>query len=159
MTATDASGRVDIAELRLLRLPVSLFKPNEAEPHNDPVLSEAKETLEAAARKQTPAAIEIDGYADDPGSGRHNVHLSLRRAERVREDLLRKPEVSVQGGAEIPVRTLAVRRGMPGSPRARPQSQHRRVDVFVLEQGVSMTPPANCHPHRFQSTEWKLPPG
>lgn len=159
MTATDASGRVDTAELRLLRLPVSLFKPNEAEPHNDPVLSESKETLEAAARIQTPAAIEIDGYADDPGSGRHNVHLSLRRAERVRERLLRKAEISVQGGAEIPVRTLAYGKECPAVPGPGLSRSNRRVDVFVLEQGISMTPPANCHPHRFQSTEWKLPPG
>lgn len=159
MTATDASGRVDTAELSLLRLPVSLFKPNEAEPRNDPVLSEAKGTLEAAARKQTPAAIEIDGYADDPGSGRHNVHLSLRRAERVREHLLRKPEISVQGGAEIPVRTLAYGEECPAVPGPGLNRSNRRVDVFVLEQGISMTPPPNCHPRRFQSTEWKLPAG
>ncbi|HEY8816814.1 MAG TPA: OmpA family protein [Candidatus Dormibacteraeota bacterium] len=159
MTATDESGRTDTAELRLLRLPASLFKPNEANPRNDPVLREAKETLETAARKQTPAAIEIDGYADDPGTGRHNVHLSLRRAERVRERLLRKPEISVQGGVEIPVRTLAYGKECPVVPGPGHSRSNRRVDVFVLEQGVSMTPPANCHPRRFQSTEWKLPAG
>lgn len=157
MTATDESGRTDTAELRLLRLPASLFRPNEAEPHNEPVLSEAKETLEAAARKQTPAAIEIDGYADDPGNGRHNVHLSLRRAERVRERLLREPQISVQGGAEIPVRTLAYGQECPAVTRPGLDRSNRRVDVFVLEQGVSMTPPANCHPRRFQSTLWRLP--
>ena len=159
MTATDESGRTDTAELRLLRLPVSLFGPNEARPHNDPVLSEAKETLEAAARERAPAAIEIDGYADDPGTGRHNVHLSLRRAERVRERLPRKPGISVQGGAEIPVRTLAYGQECPAVPGPSHSRGNRRVDVFVLEQGVSMTPPANCHPRRFQSTEWKLPAG
>lgn len=159
MTATDASGRASTAELRLLRLPASLFKSNEAKPHNDPVLSEARETLEAAARKQTPAAIEIDGYADDPGSGRHNVHLSLQRAERVRERLLHKPDKGVQEGATIPVRTLAYGEECPAVPGSGHSRSNRRVDVFVLEQGVSMTPPANCHPHRFQSTEWKLPAG
>jgi len=54
MTATDESGRTDTAELRLLRLPVSLFKPDEANPRNDPVLREAKETLEAAG-----ASVEV----------------------------------------------------------------------------------------------------
>jgi len=158
MTATDESGRKDTAELRLLRLPASLFKPDAAKPHNDPVLREARETLEAAAAERTPAAIEIDGYADDPGNGRHNVHLSLRRAERVRERLLHKPEVSVPGGAAIQVRTLAYGDGCPvelGSGRSR---ANRRVDVFVLEQGISMAPPVGCHPRRLQSTEWKLPP-
>ena len=104
-------------------------------------------------------AVEIDGYADDPGTGRHNVHLSLRRAERVRERLPRKPGISVQGGAEIPVRTLAYGQECPAVPGPSHSRGNRRVDVFVLEQGVSMTPPANCHPRRFQSTEWKLPAG
>jgi outer membrane protein OmpA-like peptidoglycan-associated protein len=157
MTATDESGRTDTAELRLLRLPASLFRLDEARPGNEPVLREARETLEAAVSRRLPAAIELDGHADDPGTARHNVHLSLRRAEHVRDLLLSEPRVRVPGGAEIPVRTLAYGEGCPTDPHPGRNRNNRRVDVFVLEQGVSLIPPSGCHPRRLQSTEWKLP--
>jgi outer membrane protein OmpA-like peptidoglycan-associated protein/MFS family permease len=157
MTATDESGRATFAEVSLLRLPASLFESDEDEPGNKPVLQEARETLEEAASTQVPAAIEIDGHADDPGTHRHNVHLSLRRAEHVRRQLLRDPDVRIAGGAVVQVRTLAYGEGCPADPRPGRNRSNRRVDVFVLEQGVSMIPPAGCHPRRLQSTEWRLP--
>lgn len=156
MTATDESGRTAVAEVRLLRLPASLFELDEAEPQNWSVLSEARETLEAAAGDRLPAAIEINGHADDSGTHRHNVRLSLRRAVQVREFLLREPEVTVPGGAAIPVRTLAYGEGCPADPRPGGSRNNRRVDVFVLDRNVSMIPPVGCHPRRLQSTEWRL---
>ena len=157
MTATDRSGRTDVAEIKLLRLPPSLFEVDEHEPGNGSVLEEAREALEEAAAEQPPAAIEVAGHADDPGSYRHNVHLSLRRAERVRELLLREPEVGIDGGARVPVRTLAYGEECPADPGPGLNRRNRRVDVFVVDHGVSVEPPDGCRPRRLQSTVWELP--
>ncbi|MET0305154.1 MAG: OmpA family protein [Solirubrobacterales bacterium] len=157
MTVTDSSGRASVAEIQLLRLPASLFAVDEYKLGNEPVLEEVRGTLEEAVQDRLPAAIEIAGHADDPGTPRHNVHLSLRRAEAVREFLLHDPQVSVEGGARIQVRTLAYGEGCPTDPRPGLNRRNRRVDVFVVDHGVTIEPPASCHPRRLQSTKWRLP--
>jgi outer membrane protein OmpA-like peptidoglycan-associated protein len=158
LTTTDESGRTDTVDLHLLRLPASLFGLDEHKPADESVLSVARVALIRAVQEKPPVAIEIDGHADDTGTARHNVRLSLRRAAYVRDELLREPLPGVQAGARVPVRTLAYGEGCPLDPRPGPRQRNRRVDVFILHQGVSMAPPSGCHPRRFESTELRLPP-
>ncbi|HET6571307.1 MAG TPA: OmpA family protein [Solirubrobacterales bacterium] len=166
MTVSDESGRSAKAEFHLLRLPASIFGLDVDEPRNRAVLAEARKTLRADAAKQAPAAIEIDGHADDPGSWRHNVSLSLRRAVKVRQALLAAPKAAkaqaarkaaAAPGPVVPVRTLAYGEGCPVDPRPGRNARNRRVDVFVIDRGVRVEPPAGCHPRRLQSTVWRLP--
>lgn len=156
LTVTDKAGNFDTAELELLRMPASLFEFNDAVPANGPALKGARETLEELAQTQHPVAIEIDGHADDPGTGRYNVRLSLHRAVHVRGRLLHQADDDA--AFTIPVRTLAYGEGCPADPRPGRNRRNRRVDVFVLEQGVTVVPPAICNPRRFQSTRWRVSP-
>jgi outer membrane protein OmpA-like peptidoglycan-associated protein len=156
MTATDESGSADTVELHLLRLPASLFESGSAEPRNEGALAEAREALRRLVRAEPPATIEIDGHADYPGSRRYNANLSLRRAVRVREALLDRPLTGAAAKLEVPVRTLAYGEDCPVDPRPGPRPRDRRVDVFVLDRGVSMAPARDCDPHHFESSNWLL---
>ena len=62
----------------------------------------------------------------------------------------------VASGAEIPVRTVAYGEGCPLDRRPGRRPRNRRVDVFVLDRGVSLAPPAGCHARALQSTVWRL---
>jgi hypothetical protein len=165
LTATDESGSTDTAELYLLRLPASLLE--KGGDHRS--IRRARGRLRRFVGNELPAAIEIDGNADDPGTPGYNAQLSLWRAEYARQRLLRKRATvpqnllqaeasAVQGPfkAEVPVRMLGFGEGCPVDPRHGRHLRNRRVDVFVLNKGVSMDPPSGCHPRRLKSTKWEL---
>lgn len=160
LTVTDESGAEDTVELRVLRLPAALFPFAESELEEDTPLERARETLLGLVEDEAPAAIEIEGHADDPGTRQLNARLSLQRAEYVRNKLLYAEGNLTRAriAANVPVRTLGYGEGCPidANPGRRPRN--RRVDVFVLGRGVSMTPPSGCHPLRFTSSRWKLRP-
>ena len=145
LTTTDESGSADTAELYLLRLPISAF--SEAE------LRWARRRLMRFVRDELPAAIEIDGNADEPGTPRYNADLSLRDAKRVRRKLLSANASVAQATADvdIPVRILGYGESCPVDPRPGRRPRNHHVDVFVLHKGISMTPPSGCHPRRLKS--------
>lgn len=160
LTVTDESGNHDRVSLRLLRLPASRFPFEKSELRQTHPIEKARKKLIKLARKEAPAAIEIEGYADDPGTRSYNAKLSLRRAEYVREELLHPAWALMDASdrAKVPVRTLGYGEGCPIDPRPGRSSRNRRVDVFVLGRGVSMAPPGGCHPLRFKSSTWRLRP-
>ena len=162
LTVTDESGMAAKAQLRLLRLPSSLFGFGEDEPRRPRAVARARRALMRVVRVDPPVAIELDGHADDPGSRRANVRLSLRRAERVRAELMRAKRMSGKSDphgvarVKIPVRTLAYGEECPVDPRPGRRPRNRRVDVAVLDRGVTVVPAPECHPRRFESSDWDL---
>ncbi|HSR93300.1 MAG TPA: OmpA family protein [Solirubrobacterales bacterium] len=157
LTVTDESGRSGSTEIRLLRTPASLFPFDKSELSDPGPIERTHHTLMHLLAKELPAAIEIDGHADDPGTPRENARLSLERAEYVRQ-MLRPtgPIAGVGPKAEIPVKTLAYGEDCPVDPRPGRRPRNRRVDVFVLDPGVSIAPPAGCHVRHFESDDWHL---
>lgn len=157
LTVTDETGRSSSTQIRLLRTPAPLFPFNKSELVNPRQIERVHRTLMHLVRKELPAAIEIDGHADDPGTPRENARLSLERAQYVRRILRpKRPMKEVMDGAEIPVKTFAYGEGCPVDPRPGRRPRNRRVDVFVLARGVSIAPSAGCHARHFESDDWRL---
>jgi outer membrane protein OmpA-like peptidoglycan-associated protein len=170
LTVTDATGHTDTAKLKLLRLPASTFEFDGRKPMHRKAMRAARRTLVRAVRAQPPAAIELDGHADDPGTPAYNLKLSLERDDVVRERLL-EPKKSkkkkmmkraaghgkAKEGLTVPVQELAFGETCQLDRHAGRQPRNRRVDVFVLDEGVSVSPPTGCHPGHFKSTRWRLP--
>jgi len=157
LTVTDESGHSSSTEIHLMRTPASLFAFDRSELENLRPVERAHRTLMRLLRKELPVAIEIDGHADDPGTPRHNARLSLERAEYVRRMLRPNgPVAGVTPEAEIPVRTVAYGEGCPLDPRPGRRPRNRRVDVFVLDRGVTVAPPVGCHARHLESNEWHL---
>jgi outer membrane protein OmpA-like peptidoglycan-associated protein len=186
LTVTNKEGWTDTATLRLLRLRSSLFAFNKAEP-NEKAIAAAHKALIKAVEAEPPAAIELDGNADNPGSTSYNLNLSLERDDAVLEMLLRgrkagnaKAAKSKVGEAKagklpggkasaegqvapvvsgvVPVEELAYGEACPIDPRPGRRTLNRRVDVFVLDRGVTVKQPRGCHPGRLKSTRWQLRP-
>jgi hypothetical protein len=157
LTVTDKSGKRGSIALRLLRLPASLFAFGREEPEHGGAVRRARRALMRIVSKDPPTAIEIAGHADDPGTPRENTKLSLRRGEWLRDKLLPVAPSSGRGGAAVQVRVAAYGEGCPVDPRPGRRPLNRRVDVFVLDRGVTVEPPAGCHPRRLESSEWRLP--
>lgn len=158
LTVTDESSRSGEVAVHLLRMPAPLFPFNESELEGRHPLKPARRALRRLVAKELPAAIEIDGYADDPGTPRYNARLSLQRAEYVRNELLRprRPTAGAVANATIPVRILGYGEGCPVDARPGRRPRNRRVDVFVLDKGVSMVPLRDCHPRAFKGSKWRL---
>jgi outer membrane protein OmpA-like peptidoglycan-associated protein/Ca2+/Na+ antiporter len=157
LTVTDKAGNSDTAELRLLRLPTSLFNFGKSEPEHEKQIAAAAEALKRAVQAHLPLAIELDGHTDHPGSLAYNMKLSLERDDRVHEKLLRDwSQKTTQ--PPLPVREVAYGETCPIDPRPGRRSRNRRVDVFVLDEGVSVKPPKGCIPGRLKNTTWHPPP-
>src|SRR4029077_501845 len=158
LTVTDEAGNTDTAELRLLRLPTSLFKFNKKEPRHREEIEAAAEALAKAAQARLPLAIELDGHTDHPGTPAYNMKLSLERDDRVHEKLLPEPKEAPDGEAAVPVREVAYGETCPIDPGAGGRPRNRRVDVVGLDEGVTVKPPKGCVPGRVKSTSWHPPP-
>jgi outer membrane protein OmpA-like peptidoglycan-associated protein len=157
LTVRDETGRSNSTRIRLLRTPGPLFPFDKSELGNTRPIERVHRTLMHLLRKELPAAIEIDGHADDPGTPGHNARLSLERADYVRRMLHPKGAIKgVMDGADIPVKTLAYGEGCPVDPRPGRRPRNRRVDVFVLARGVTLAPPTGCHARHFESDDWQL---
>lgn len=179
LTATDSEGHEDTAELRLLRLPGSIFAFDQSRPLHPKQLHTARRALIRAVREQPPAAIEMDGHADDPGTRAYNLKLSLKRDDEVLHRMLPQPdgpgdetkekgrespgtEAAQASGvasetAPIPIRELAYGENCPLVRRSGRQPLNRRVDVFILDTGVTVVPPKGCQPGRIKRASWDLP--
>ncbi|MGV1048271.1 MAG: OmpA family protein [Solirubrobacterales bacterium] len=160
LAVTDQSGEEDTTTVRLLRLPAWFFALDRAAPEDGPEIEDAAGVLRQLAKRATPAAIEVVGNADDTGGSHHNMVLSMRRAENVRDALLPGGSTATaaeSSAVEVPVTTLAYGEGCPLDSRGGMRPRNRRVDVFVLDPGVRVVSPAGCHPGRFESTRRYLP--
>jgi outer membrane protein OmpA-like peptidoglycan-associated protein len=158
LTVTDGGGQENTATLDLLRLPASFFALDKAAPENVPEIKRAARAMEHTSEAAPPTAVEIIGNADDTGGTHHNVVLSLRRADNVRNALLPvKGAGAGSKGIEVTVTTVAYGEGCPVDPRGGMRPRNRRVDVFVLDAGVRVISPVGCHPGRLESSRRFLP--
>jgi outer membrane protein OmpA-like peptidoglycan-associated protein len=155
LNTTDAEGHEDTAELHLLRLPGSTFAFDRSQPLHPVRLRAARRALVRAVRERPPASIEMDGHSDDPGTRAYNMKLSLERDEAVLRQMLPKDEEA----PTVPVRELAYGETCPLVRRPGRQPRNRRVDIFVLDAGVTVVPPKGCQPGRIEAASWKSPGG
>jgi hypothetical protein len=153
LTVTDEAGNADTAELRLLRLPTSLFALKRHPEHQAEVKAAAR-ALDEEALAHSPQAIELDGHTDQAGPPSLNMKLAFERDDRVDEHLLLAQKNPPLGEPAIPVRELAYGRTCPIDPRSGSRPDNRRVDVLVLDKGVTVKPPKECIPGRLKKTTW-----
>ncbi len=158
LTVTDRAGNSDTAKLRLLRLPTSLFAFDRRKPLHPRAIEKAREAVEAATAAEKPVEIELDGHADNPGSPAYNLKLSLARDDHVRQELLQEPKNSPTADQVVPVQELAYGESCQIDKRGGRRPRNRRVDVFVLDRGVTVKPADGCHPGRVKALRWHLPP-
>lgn len=156
LTVSDNEQERGSAELQLLRLPASFFGFNKSRPERHNPVRMIKRALLRIGREAPPAAIEIDGNADNVGSSSYNRKLSLKRAENVRDELLTPAMAGRLGIArnEVPVSTRGFGETCPlksGGGRLR---ANRRVEVFVLGQGASVQAPSGCKAGKVEHTVW-----
>jgi flagellar motor protein MotB len=181
LTVTDNEGWTDTAKLRLLRLRSSRFAFGNPKPHRK-AIEAVHRALLAAVGGKPPAAIELDGHADNPGSTFYNMNLSLERDENVLKMLQsgikagktkagktktgepqasesstgdRMTPITAQG---VPVEELAYGESCPFDPHPGKRPRNRRVDVFILDQGVTVKQPKGCHPGRVKRDRWYVLP-
>lgn len=167
LSVVDGAGRTDTTEVSLLRLPASKFEFDGSEPNDGKSLEGARRELAKAARSGSlPAAVELHGHADDPGTRSYNLRLSLKRADAVRKALFKRPKRSkggaaaskqkARGGIQVPVRELAYGERCPLDRAGGRRPRNRRVDVFVFGEGVTIVPPDGCYPGRRKSVSWQV---
>jgi flagellar motor protein MotB len=156
LTVTDADGETDTAELRLLRMPAASFRFGDDKPERLRLVRRLRRAVEREAAEESPAAIEIDGHADDVGTRKFNLELSWKRALNVRDALIDAERATLYAVAPMPVSVKA--RGFgetcpidTGGGRSR---RNRRVEVFVLGSGTRVAFPRTCHPGRVSHTSW-----
>jgi outer membrane protein OmpA-like peptidoglycan-associated protein len=82
-------------------------------------------------KKYPDAEIELDGYTDDSGTEAYNQKLSEKRAEAVKEYLIREAGVD-------PSRISAIGRGesnpVADNNTAEGRAQNRRVEILILQE-------------------------
>lgn len=167
LSVVDGAGRTDTTEVSLLRLPASKFEFDGSEPNDGKSLEGARRELAKAARSGSlPAAVELHGHADDPGTRSYNLRLSLKRADAVRKALFKRPKRSkggaaaskqkARGGIQVPVRELAYGERCPLDRAGGRRPRNRRVDVFVFGEGVTIVPPDGCYPGHRKSVSWQV---
>lgn|GEM_PF-1879348 len=159
LTVADEAGHVDTAILRMLRLPDSMFAFGKSEPdkHSEEAIEAARRSLANAVAATTPVAIELDGHADNPGATSFNLGLSLKRTDAVRDELMPQREEAADGELSLPVEELAYGESCPLEPGPGRQPRNRRVEVFVLDEGVTIKPAEGCTPGRLKHTSWHVP--
>lgn len=82
---------------------------------------------------------------------------NARVADGVREALLPEPDDPPEGVASVPVQEIAYGESCPIDPRPGKRARNRRVDIFVLDEGVTVKPAKGCRRGRLKSTRWHLP--
>jgi hypothetical protein len=164
LVVTDEDGNTGVARLRLLRLPTPLFAFDKSWPRPERLVEDDARSLLSAVGKDPPVAIELDGHADDPGTFAFNLNLSLERDEHVRKELLgplssaEAEQSATQGRPTVTVEEKAYGERCPIDHRSGRRRRNRRVDVFILDRGVTVKPPVGCHPERVKTLAWQLPP-
>ena len=153
LTAIDAEGHEDATTLKALRLPGSTFAIDGSRPLHPKRLRAARHALIQGIDEEPPAVIEMDGYADDPGTHAFNRRLSLERVDAVLNRVLRHPKAAERATdskqpqkKQIPVHELAYGETCQLVPGHGRQPRNRRVDVLVLGPGVTVIPPKGCTP-------------
>lgn len=153
LTVTDEEGNSDSATLRLMRLPTTRFQFDDPEPESTKKIERVANALEESVQAKPPTAIELDGHADQPGTFAYNMRLSMKRDERVGELLLEEAEGPLAEKG-IPVREVGFGETCPVDPRPGRRARNRRVDVFVLDEGVTVKPAKGCLPGRVKEMVW-----
>lgn len=127
--STDGCPAVVITKEAVVIMERVLFATNEAS-----ILSESFPLLNGVATVLVDnphiARIEVQGHTDDVGPSRYNAELSQRRAEAVRDYLVKK---GVETGRLVPVgygESQPLVEGTDEDSRAR----NRRVEFKILEQ-------------------------
>ncbi len=162
LNVTNAEGESSSTELKLLRLPASLFKFGQVAPVKEGAIKDIRDVVHEAIEEADtpPTAIEIHGHADDVGSDAYNVRLSMERAFRVRKELLPGESSELTGvedplpGERIPVTIRAFGETCPIDRRSGPRQSNRRVEVFILERGAIVTTPDGCRAGRVMQLRW-----
>jgi outer membrane protein OmpA-like peptidoglycan-associated protein len=158
LRVTDADGSIDTARIDLLRLAAPTFDFAADEPADSAAVERLRAALLRRTRAQMPEAIELHGHADDVGSDELNDDLSRRRARRIRDALLNvhaAEEAPKAGPRAVPMTILAFGEGCPVDRRGGRQPRNRRVDVFVLDAGVVVDPPQDCHARSYDGARWR----
>lgn len=158
LTVADEAGHFDTATLRLLRLPDAMFEFGKSQPDEQSLeaIRAARKSLEKAVAVTTPVAIELDGHADNPGAASFNLRLSLKRDDEVRDELMpeEEEEEGVEGDPALPVAELAYGETCPIDPGPGRRPRNRRVEVFVLDEGVTVKPAKGCIPGALKHASW-----
>jgi flagellar motor protein MotB len=156
LTVTDEAGNSDTARLLLLRLPTRLFAVKKKRPLHGKNIETAQAVLGRAVATEPPAAIELDAHTDDGGTAAHNLALSLKRDEHVRSVLLEESEKE-PSEESVALQEVGYGETCPIDPRAGERPGNRRVEVFVLGDGVIVKPGKGCLPGRFKRDIWRPP--
>lgn len=154
LEVTDSGGQSDTVDLRLLRLPESRFPFGADRPLDTRPVRRVQHALRRAIRKEGTenlTAIEIDGHADSVDTDSFNVRLSLRRARWLRHSLFDRLS---HPGRPLPLTIRAFGESCPIVHRPGPQAINRRVEVFVLERGATVSIPESCHAGRISRARW-----
>ncbi len=160
LTVTDENHRSDSAQLRLARMPASLFGFDSEKPENKGAIKRIGRSLAWAVRAESPIAIELDGHTDKVGSPAYNLRLSLHRVKVVRRQLLANSPASgaTAAASSVPMALRAFGETCP-LDRTHGRSQiDRRVEVFVLGQGTTVASRPGCHVGREEDTAWRPQP-
>lgn len=158
LSVTDNVGQTDVAQARLMRLPVAKFGVDGGgEPTRPRVVRRVRKTMMRTLRDDLTAGFEFDGHSYGDGSAAQRADRSLRDAERVRAFLLSSSgasaSTSVPGGGslEVPVKMFGYGANCPLGDGPR----NARIDLFVLSEGVHVVPGRRCRPDRVRGTSWR----
>lgn len=182
LTISDAGGLSDRVELRVWRLPSSIFSGASARRAKRlEYRLRVRDALEEAIGEEGPADIELDGHAD---LGTGDVGHSLTEAERLRRLLFAPHEAHLEeaddggtggteagaqaaqkpkapdakpllnGGAAVPLLLRAFGQSCPIVRHPGPQSINDRVEVFLLGPGATVGTGKHCHAARSRRAYW-----
>jgi outer membrane protein OmpA-like peptidoglycan-associated protein len=129
------SPLVTIAKDKLQIKSAIFFNTDTAEiqTRSEPLLTEVADTL---LRNPALLRLEIQGHTDNVGTPEHNLELSRKRAEAVRDWLVRagvaESRLVAQGyGSEKPIAPNVTQMG---------RTKNRRVDFIITERGETPAP-------------------
>jgi len=117
---------VEVERDRLRTLKPVFFATGEDRilPESEPLLRDIAEVL----RKNSEIRLSIEGHTDDTGTDAHNLDLSRRRAESVRQALVR---LGIDG-ARLEARGFGRSKPLLPGTSAEAREKNRRVELLVL---------------------------
>ena len=88
-------------------------------------------------RKYPDAKVELDGYTDSKGTEQYNQKLSERRAEAVRQYLIKEgavdeARISVKGYGES--NPIAPNKTKNGKDNPKGRAENRRVEILIVSE-------------------------
>jgi OmpA-OmpF porin, OOP family len=88
-------------------------------------------------RKYPGANVKLEGYTDDKGTAQYNQKLSERRAETVKQYLIKKgavdeTRISARGYGES--RPIAPNRTKGGKDNPKGRAKNRRVEIIIISE-------------------------